>query len=136
MLHIEKSCICGANIADRYIRAGASHAAASAMISHMGGSETDAVPKQSGTLWATTTGTHNDTPALDALKASCGAPISMGRGEIPVRLAATSRLFCLRIYSQKSVSEQERTFESALLLIHITSITAYFMEGGVAYDRS
>ena len=36
------------------------------------------------------------TPALDALKASCGAPISMGRGEIPVRLAATSRLFCLR----------------------------------------
>ena len=88
MLHIEKSCICGANIADRYIRAGASHAAASAMISHMGGSETDAVPKQSGTLWATTTGTHNDTPALDALKASCGAPISMGRGEIPVRLAA------------------------------------------------
>ena len=81
ILHIEKSCICGANIADRYIRAGASHAAASAMISHMGGSETDAVPKQSGTLWATTTGTHNDTPALDALKASCGAPISMGRGE-------------------------------------------------------
>ena len=136
MLHIEKSRICGANIADRYIRAGASHAAASAMISHMGGSETDAVPKQSGTLWATTTGTHNDTPALDALKASCGAPISMGRGEIPVRLAATSRLFCLRIYSQKSVSEQERTFESALSLIHIIPITAYFMEGGVAYDRS
>ena len=96
MLHIEKSCICGANIADRYIRAGASHAAASAMISHMGGSETDAVPKQRGTLWATTTGTHNDTPALDALKASCGAPISMGRGEIPVRLAATSRLFCFK----------------------------------------
>ena len=39
-----------------------------------------------------------DTPALDALKASCGAPISMGRGEIPVRLAATSRLFCLRFF--------------------------------------
>ena len=37
------------------------------------------------------------TPALDALKASCGAPISMGRGEIPVRLAATSRLFCLNV---------------------------------------
>ena len=47
---------------------------------------------------ATTTGTFNDTPALDALKASCGAPISMGRGEIPVRLAATSRLFCLRFF--------------------------------------
>ena len=45
-------------------------------------------------MWATTTGTLKDTPALDALKASCGAPISMGRGEIPVRLVATSRLFC------------------------------------------
>ena len=29
----------------------------------------------------------NDTPALNALKALRGAPISMGRGEIPVRLA-------------------------------------------------
>ena len=106
------------------------------MISHTGGSETSVVRKQSGTLSAMTTGILNDTPALDALKASCGAPISMGRGEIPVRLAATSRLFCLRIYSQKSVSEQERTFESALSLIHIIQITAYFMEGGVAYDRS
>ena len=44
-----------------------------------------------------TIGTLKDTPALDALKASCGAPTSMGRGEIPVRLAATSRLFCLRV---------------------------------------
>ena len=26
----------------------------------------------------------NDTPALNALKALCGAPISMGRGETPV----------------------------------------------------
>lgn len=106
------------------------------MIFPWGGSETGVVQKQSGTLLAMTTDTLKDTPALDALKASCGAPISMGRGKIPVRLAATSRLFCLRIYSQKSVSEQERTFESALSLIHITPITAYFMEGGVAYDRS
>ena len=66
------------------------------MISRMGGSETGVIQKQSGSLLATTTGTLNDTPALDALKASCGAPISMGRGEIPVRLAATSRPFCLR----------------------------------------
>ena len=66
------------------------------MISRMGGSETGAIPEQSGTLLVTTTGPLNDTPALDALKASCGAPISMGRGEIPVRLTATSRLFCLR----------------------------------------
>ena len=68
------------------------------MISHTGGSETSVVRKQSGTLSAMTTGILNDTPALDALKVSCGAPISMGRGEIPVRLAATSRLFCLRIF--------------------------------------
>ncbi|WP_419517938.1 hypothetical protein [Gemmiger sp.] len=33
-----------------------------------------------------TIGTLKDTPALDALKASCGAPISMGRGETPVEL--------------------------------------------------
>ena len=50
------------------------------MISRMGGSETSAIQKQSGTLLATTIGTLKDTPALDALKASCGAPISMGRG--------------------------------------------------------
>ena len=67
------------------------------MISHTGGSEIGVVQKQGGTLLAMTTDTLKDTPALDALKASCGAPISMGRGEIPVRLAATSRLFCLRI---------------------------------------
>ena len=54
------------------------------MIFRMGGSETGIVQKQSGTLLDTTTGTLKDTPALDALKASCGAPISMGRGEIPV----------------------------------------------------
>ena len=66
------------------------------MISSTGGSETGAIRKQGGTLSAMTVATDNDTPALDALKASCGAPISMGRGEIPVRLAATSRLFCLR----------------------------------------
>ena len=106
------------------------------MISRMGGSETSAIQKQSGTLLATTIGTLKDTPALDALKASCGAPISMGRGEIPVRLAATSRLFCLRILRPQNVGKQKRTLGSALLLIHITQITAYFMEGGVAYDRS
>jgi len=36
---------------------------------------------------------HNDTPALNALKALRGAPISMGRGEIPVELLAGSRPF-------------------------------------------
>ena len=68
------------------------------MIFPWGGSETGVVRKQSGTLSAMTTGTLKDTPALDALKASCGVPISMGRGEIPVRLAATSRLFCLSVF--------------------------------------
>ena len=54
------------------------------MIFRTGGSEAGAIQKQSGTLLAMTIGTLKDTPALDALKASCGAPISMGRGETPV----------------------------------------------------
>ena len=39
-----------------------------------------------GNLWATTYRQDNDTPALNALKALRGAPIRMGRGEIPVEL--------------------------------------------------
>ena len=35
-----------------------------------------------------------------------------------------------------SMGKQKHTLGSALSLIHITPITAYFMEGGVAYDRS
>ena len=93
---MKRAAIAARNRADRYVRAGVSQRAAPAMIFRTGGSETGIVQKQSGTLWAMTIGTLKDTPALDALKASCGAPISMGRGEIPVRLAATSRLFCLR----------------------------------------
>ena len=93
---MKSTAIAARHRADRYVRAGVSQRTAPAMIFRTGGSETGAVRKQSGTLLAMTTDTPNDTPALDALKASCGAPISMGRGEIPVRLAATSRLFCLR----------------------------------------
>ena len=93
---MKRAAIAARNRADRYVRAGVSQRTAPAMIFRTGGSETGAIPKQSGTLLVTTTGTLNDTPALDALKASCGAPISMGRGEISVRLTATSRLFCLR----------------------------------------
>ena len=37
----------------------------------------------------------NDTPALNALKALRGAPISMGRGETPVRLQLTTARFSL-----------------------------------------
>lgn len=37
----------------------------------------------------------NETRALDARKASCAAPISMGRGEIPVELCQQPSVFCL-----------------------------------------
>ena len=37
-----------------------------------------------GNLWARIRRQDNETPALNALKALRGAPISMGRGEIPV----------------------------------------------------
>ena len=99
---MKRAAIAARNRADRYVRAGVSQRTAPAMISRTGGSETGAVPKQSGTLLAMTIGTLKDTPALDALKASCGAPISMGRGEIPVRLTAASRLPCLREQKQNA----------------------------------
>ena len=92
---MKRAAIAARNRASRYVRANASHTG----VSHdllAGTSDKETSEKQSGTLSAMTVATDNDTPALDALKASCGAPISMGRGEIPVRLAATSRLFCLR----------------------------------------
>ena len=38
---------------------------------------------------------HNDTPALNTLKVLRGAPISMGRGETPVRLQLTTARFFL-----------------------------------------
>ena len=44
-------------------------------------------------LWATTYKAHNDTPALNTLKVLRGAPISMGRGETPVRLQLTTARF-------------------------------------------
>ena len=38
---------------------------------------------------------------MDARKASCAAPISMGRGEIPVELCQQPSVFCLfRILEQ------------------------------------
>ena len=44
----------------------------------------------SGTAFGNDLHSDNDTPALNALKALRGAPISMGRGEIPVELLAGS----------------------------------------------
>lgn len=46
-----------------------------------------------GTVVGNDLRSDNDTPALNALKALRGAPISMGRGEIPVELLAGSRPF-------------------------------------------
>ena len=44
----------------------------------------------------------NDTPALNALKALRGAPISMGRGEIPVELWPAAIRFLPFLFSDKS----------------------------------
>ena len=44
----------------------------------------------------------NDTPALNALKALRGAPISMGRGEIPVELRPAAIRFLPLLFSDKS----------------------------------
>ncbi len=49
---------------------------------------------------------HNDTPALNTLKVLRGAPISMGRGETPVRLQLTTARFCL--FDEYSLSIQEK----------------------------
>ena len=49
----------------------------------------------------------NDTPALNALKALRGAPISMGRGEIPVELCQQPSVFCLLFFATPS-SERGR----------------------------
>ena len=55
-----------------------------------------------GSLWARIHRQDNETPALNALKALRGAPISMGRGEIPVELLAGSRPFLPLLFSDKS----------------------------------
>jgi hypothetical protein len=44
----------------------------------------------------------NETPALNALKALRGAPISMGRGEIPVELRPAAIRFLPLLFSNKS----------------------------------
>ena len=49
---------------------------------------------------------HNDTPALNTLKVLRGAPISMGRGETPVRLQLTTARLPFDEYSL-SIQEKE-----------------------------
>ena len=48
-----------------------------------------------GNPWATTYRQVKDTRALNARKALRAAPISMGRGEIPVELCQQPSVFCL-----------------------------------------
>ena len=43
---------------------------------------------------------NNETPALNALKALRGAPISMGRGEIPWSCGQQPSVFCLFYFKQ------------------------------------
>ena len=52
-----------------------------------------------GSLWARMRRQDNETPALNALKALRGAPISMGRGEIPVELCQQPSVFCLLFFN-------------------------------------
>ena len=52
-----------------------------------------------GSLWARMHRQDNETRALDAHKASCAAPISMGRGEIPVELCQQPSVFCLFLFT-------------------------------------
>ena len=56
----------------------------------------------SANLWATTYRQDNDTPALNALKALRGAPISMGRGEIPVELCQQPSVLPISFYTNVS----------------------------------
>ena len=55
-----------------------------------------------GSLWARMRRQDNETPALNALKALRGAPISMGRGEIPVELRPAAIRFLPLLFSDKS----------------------------------
>ena len=55
-----------------------------------------------GSLWARMHRQDNETPALNALKALRGAPISMGRGEIPVELRPAAIRFLPFLFSDKS----------------------------------
>ena len=55
-----------------------------------------------GSLLARMRRQDNDTPALNALKALRGAPISMGRGEIPVELCQQPSVLPISFYTNVS----------------------------------
>ena len=56
----------------------------------------------SGTAFGNDLHSDNDTPALNALKALRGAPISMGRGEIPVELCQQPSVLPISFYTNVS----------------------------------
>ena len=96
-----------------------------AMTSLLGASDPTGPQSGRGSLRATTYGQVKDTRALNALKALCAAPISMGRGEIPVELrpeevpsAASSRPFFASF-------NQHRPLERGTL--HYNQEVLYFM---------
>ena len=53
-----------------------------------------------------------ETPALNALKALRGAPISMGRGEIPVELCQQPSGFAYFVYSMVLYYERVNTMQN------------------------
>ena len=74
-----------------------------------------------GTLRAMTYRQVKDTRALDARKASCAAPISMGRGEIPVELCQQPSVFCLLFFATPS-SERGRANLQEVLYFNTNDI--------------
>ena len=65
-----------------------------------------------GNLWARIRRQDNETPALNALKALRGAPISMGRGEIPVELCQQPSGFAYFVYSMVLYYERVNTMQN------------------------
>ena len=65
-----------------------------------------------GSLRATTYGQDNDTRALNALKALRAAPLSMGRGEIPVELCQQPSGFAYFVYSMVLYYERVNTMQN------------------------
>ena len=56
----------------------------------------------------------NETRALDARKASCAAPISMGRGEIPVELCQQPSVFGGHSMQEKTAAGKTGTSNKSL----------------------
>lgn len=82
-------------------------------------------------MWATTYRQDNDTPALNALKALRGAPISMGRGEIPVELCQQPSVLPISFYT--NVSERGLLYEYSNKSEPDRPVVRQYEIGGVRY---